>query len=125
MPDRELRTWPTEGPQEIGPDEARELMGLASLRYVAARLDGKRVAKYASLMRMGAWRLNLNPVPITEDGRLVDGLNRLAAIVLSGTTQTILIEHAGEGGILPEFHQGPRVCDVEPLPADDPRRNAF
>lgn len=111
---------------DVGPREARELMSKAAVRYVAARLDGKRVAKYATLMLLGTWQPSTNPIPLTDDDRLVDGLNRLAAIVLSGTTQRMIIARTGGAeGQLPEFHQGPRLCDIEPLPEDHPDRNAF
>jgi hypothetical protein len=103
--------------RNINPQEARELIGQAAVRYVAARLDGKSVARHTSLMLLGTWEPSLNPIPITSDGYLVDGLNRLMAIVISGTTQRMIIEHdprpVAERGI--GFHSGPRVRDMEHL----------
>lgn len=113
-----------DGPQAIGPEEARALVGQAAARYVAARLDGKRVAQYATRMLLGTWRASANAIPVTCDGWLLDGLNRLMAIILSGTTQTLIIEHT-EGGIADRdepWHSGPRICDIQPLADDDPAR---
>lgn len=113
---------PVDGVCEIGPDEARHLVSLAAVRYVAARLDGKRVAKYASFMLLGTWQPSPEPIPITEDGYLVNGLNRLMAVILSGTTQQFVIATAphpvAELGMA--FHSGPRVRDIEMLPEDHP-----
>ncbi|MEV6401080.1 hypothetical protein AB0M39_40960 [Streptomyces sp. NPDC051907] len=123
----EADAWITDGVHEIDPERARELMRRSALRYVAERLDGKRVARYATLMLMGTWKPSPDPIPLTEDGYLVNGLNRLAAIALSGTTQQMFIvtdpRPVAELGL--DWHSGPRVCDVEPLPADHPDRNRY
>lgn len=101
--------------REIGPDQARELISKASMRYVAARMDGKKVAKYTAIMLCGQWQASTTAIPVVR-GYLFDGINRLMAVIVSGTTQRFLVDEADEpdvsGAPVPDWHRGPRVCDV-------------
>lgn len=47
----------------------------------------KRINSYARVMSDGGWRLS-QPLMFDESGNLIDGQNRLHAIIKSGTTQT-------------------------------------
>jgi hypothetical protein len=49
------------------------------------------VKQYARDMEQGNWKLVGDPVRFSPDGNLIDGQKRLAAIVLSGTTQRFVV----------------------------------
>lgn len=102
--------------EDITPERALELIQKASVNYVGARLDGRRVAQYARLMVEGEWQVTPDCEFPLADGKLVDGLNRLMAIVLSGTTQKFMVTDASliptDLG-WPAWHSGPRLCDLQ------------
>jgi hypothetical protein len=71
---------------EIGPERALEL--LAHNDHNRA-MDFSLVKTYARQMSTpGQWRFVGDPIRVSRTGRLLDGQNRLQAIVQSGTTQT-------------------------------------
>lgn len=79
-------------PEEITPQRAAELVAKAPLGYVQQRLDRLRVAKYAALMSTGEWQPGpQHVIPVTADGQLIDGLNKLVAVIVSGTTQPMIV----------------------------------
>lgn len=51
------------------------------------------IAKYALDMKRGHWALNHQGICFDEDGNLIDGQQRLSAIVLSGKTIKIFVTH--------------------------------
>lgn len=53
-------------------------------------LKPHRIAAYAVAMQEGRWRLTHQGIAFDEHGRLVDGQNRLAAIVAAGVTVTMV-----------------------------------
>lgn len=54
-------------------------------------LKTARIALYATDMANGDWLFTGEPIRFSSDGTLVDGQNRLMAIVKSGTTQPTLV----------------------------------
>lgn len=74
---------------EIGPQLAEQLLARNSGNRAIRK---NRVATLAQTMVDGKWMLNGEAIKIGEDGRLLDGQHRLAAIVQSGVTiRTLLI----------------------------------
>lgn len=53
----------------------------------------RRVEHMAELMRTGEWTLTPDPICVDDTGRIVDGQQRLAAIVVSGVSVEMLVEH--------------------------------
>jgi hypothetical protein len=51
----------------------------------------RQIGKYAKAMTEGRWRLVFDPLRFDIDGILIDGQNRLWAIIESGTTQMFAI----------------------------------
>jgi hypothetical protein len=49
-------------------------------------LSERTVAYYADMMRRGLWVLNGDTIRFDEDGTLIDGQHRLAAVVMSNTS---------------------------------------
>jgi hypothetical protein len=75
----------------VTPEEARELLK-NNPRNRSMYL--KNVTKYAFDMGRGAWRLNTaEPIKIAENGRLIDGQHRLAAIVEAGVPVDMLFAY--------------------------------
>jgi hypothetical protein len=57
------------------------------------------VAKYAADMSAGVWDLNGESIKFNGDGRLLDGQNRLAAVIESGVTiQTVVVRGVAAEG---------------------------
>jgi hypothetical protein len=75
--------------EEITPDVAGRILE-GRLRPGAAE-DPKAVATYAEIMRAGGWIMNGQPIVFDTEGHLVDGVQRLAAVVRSGVTITSLV----------------------------------
>ena len=71
-------TTPTIAFEEIGPDEARDLINL-NPRNRNLRLG--RVEQYARDMRAGNWLPTGEPIQITPDGTLLNGQHRLHAVI--------------------------------------------
>lgn len=55
------------------------------------RLDWKLVDLYARMMLSGEWAFVGDPIRMSVTGRLLDGQNRLQALILSGTSQRFLM----------------------------------
>jgi hypothetical protein len=59
-------------------------------------ISRRQVLRYSSDMRRGKWVLNHQGIAFSDDGTLVDGQHRLAAIVDSGVTVTIMVTWGAE-----------------------------
>lgn len=74
----------------IGPKQAKHWLDTANIRN--RHILPKQVAKYARAMTEGRWRpLIGEPISFAEDGTLLNGQQRLTAVVESGTTQVFLV----------------------------------
>jgi len=72
----------------VTPAMAREMLA----RNAGNRkLSQTKVSMYARIMREGSWRLTHQGIAITEDGGLIDGQHRLAAIVMYGKPVRLLV----------------------------------
>ncbi|MCW3782983.1 hypothetical protein [Defluviimonas salinarum] len=73
--------------EDITPERASELLERA--RNAVA--DKKAVETYAQAMKNGAWILNGQPIILDQDGRVIDGVQRLNACIKADTPfQTII-----------------------------------
>jgi len=54
-------------------------------------LSPRRVNSLAHAMASGNWRNDGNPIKMGSDGRLIDGQHRLAAVIQSGASVTMLL----------------------------------
>ncbi|MBW3243400.1 hypothetical protein KUV57_12070 [Epibacterium sp. DP7N7-1] len=73
--------YPTFTPnEEITPELAAEYLKTVS----NAIEDKKAIAKYAQDMRNGAWILNGQPIIFDQNGKLLDGVQRLNACIVAG-----------------------------------------
>lgn len=99
---------------EVDPTKAMEMARLAAVSYVGSRLKGGSVALYVVSMLDGTWEFGGDRViHLNWDGtKLVNGLGRLTAVALSGTTQRFTLVRLPDKD-LPPWHDGPRVCDVQ------------
>lgn len=66
--------------EEITPERASEMLETAANPHE----DRKAIATYSQAMANGAWILNGQPIIFDEDGRLIDGVQRLNACVSAG-----------------------------------------
>lgn len=73
---------------EIGPDRALELLEHNDHNRP---MDFTLVKTYERQMRSGQWRFVGDPIRVSITGRLLDGQNRLQAVVNSGITQTFAL----------------------------------
>ena len=62
----------------ITPEIAREMLTHNTMNR---NIDRRRVEKYARDMKSGRWNLNGSTIVIAEDGTLLDGQNRLLAVI--------------------------------------------
>ena len=69
-------------------------------------LKNSWVQTLASAMRRGEWRLNGEAIKFAYDGRLIDGQNRLHAIIRSGTAQSMLIARDLDPAVFDTLDQG-------------------
>lgn len=74
--------------ETIGPEQASEILGKNPNNRP---IRNTVVDFYADQMANGLWRLTHQGIAIDEQGRLLDGQHRLAAIVKSGTVQKIMV----------------------------------
>lgn len=75
--------------ETITPQRAKELL---ANNFHNRNLSRPRVHYYAELMKRGEWDgENGESIKIAEDGTLVDGQHRLAAIVESGATTVMMV----------------------------------
>lgn len=75
--------------EEITPEIAERI--LAGKVRAGMVEDPKAVATYAEIMRAGGWIMNGQPIIFDTEGHLVDGVQRLSAVVKSGVTITTLV----------------------------------
>lgn len=73
--------------EDISPAEAEVMLRTARVHDI----DQNAVATYALAMSNDAWVENGQPIVFDEDGRLVDGVQRLNAVIRSGKTITTLV----------------------------------
>lgn len=73
---------------EIGPERALQLLEHNDRNRP---MDFSLVKTYARQMTEGQWRFVGDPIRVSKTGRLLDGQNRMQAIVASGTTQTFAL----------------------------------
>lgn len=84
-----MENLPTGTVEEVGPDLAAEWLKLVPRRQRRASLS--TIAKYAADMEADMWNYDGSPVRFNEDGGLVDGQQRMAAVVKSGKTVPFLV----------------------------------
>ena len=68
----------------FSPEEAKNI--LISCNPGNRPIDKRQVARYAASMKAGEWRLNGESLVFAPDGTLLDGQNRLAAVVKAGVS---------------------------------------
>lgn len=66
----------------ITPEEAQNILNTRNRDN--RPLDKRQIARYAASMKSGEWRVNGESIIFAPDGTLLDGQNRLAAIVQAG-----------------------------------------
>lgn len=76
--------------ETIDPHKAQEYLNLVEEKH-QRKFSKSRAEKYAKAMRGHQWLLTHQGIAFDENGRLIDGQHRLAAIPLSGTTQKFLV----------------------------------
>lgn len=77
-----------QGIEHIAPEMAREMLAKNEANRSMRR---QVVAKYARDMTEGRWHYTGDPIRFADDGTLLDGQHRLAAIVQSGKSQPMLV----------------------------------
>ena len=75
----------------ITPAEAQNI--LRTKNTVNRSIDRRQVARYAASMKAGAWRVNGEGLIFAPDGTLLDGQNRLAAVVKAGVSVPFCVWH--------------------------------
>lgn len=75
--------------EKITPKMAKEYLKFNTNNY--RKLSRATVLKYAEDMKNGLWKLNGEAIEFDEDGTLVNGQHRLAAIVYSNMTVEVLV----------------------------------
>ena len=68
----------------VTPEEAQNILNTRNT--VNRPIDKRQVARYAASMKAGAWRINGECLVFAPDGTLLDGQNRLAAVVKAGVS---------------------------------------
>lgn len=89
----------------FSPDEAREI--LATKNQGNRNLKKGKVAQYTAAMQAGRWRFT--PVPIIFEehtGRLLDGQNRLQALINSGRSFPFIVCDNASADIMQAIDQG-------------------
>ena len=75
----------------VTPEEAKNI--LETRNTVNRPIDKRQVARYAASMKAGAWRINGECLVFAPDGTLLDGQNRLAAVVKAGVSIPFCVWH--------------------------------
>ena len=75
--------------EKITPEVAANYLKFNTNNY--RKMKRSRVLKYAEEMKAGRWLTNGEAIHFDEDGTLVNGQHRLAAIVYSGVTVEMLV----------------------------------
>ena len=73
---------------DISPEVAESMLSENSRNR---KIDKYRVALYATQMQEGKWRLNGEPIILSESGSLLNGQHRLSAVIASGVTIKSLV----------------------------------
>lgn len=74
----------------VGPKQAKEWLNTVNVRN--RNLLPRQVSRYAKAMTEGRWKALVGePISFAEDGTLLNGQQRLTAVVESGTTQVFLL----------------------------------
>jgi hypothetical protein len=73
---------------DIDPEEALKLLESNERNRP---MDWSLVGRYARHMKEGRWRFVGDPIRVSSLGRLLDGQNRLQAIIMSETTQEFVL----------------------------------
>lgn len=76
--------------ETVTPDMARRYLGSASPETLSQK-DDKAVNIYAAAMRSEAWVMNGQPIIFDKDGHLIDGVQRLNAVLLTNTSFRTLV----------------------------------
>jgi predicted XRE-type DNA-binding protein len=74
--------------ETITPKRANELL---ADKHKNRPLKAQAIDQFAADMKAGRWEMNGQPIIISDEGRLSDGQNRMAAIVQSGVTIDLLV----------------------------------
>lgn len=90
--------------KKITPEVAAEWLK----KNVGNRPLSKAVVEfYAACMRRGEWVFAGDPIRFDQDGNLIDGQHRLAAVVLSGVTvEAVVITGLARNEVMPALDQG-------------------
>ncbi len=75
----------------ISPEEAQEI--LRTKNKVNRPLDKWQISRYAASIKAGEWRVNGQGIIFAPDGTLLDGQNRLAAIVEAKTAVSTYVTY--------------------------------
>lgn len=75
--------------EEVSPADAEKI--LAGPVRAGAAEDAKAISTYAAMMSAGGWIMNGQPLVFDTDNVLVDGFQRLKAVVSSGVTIRTLV----------------------------------
>lgn len=81
----------------ITPEKAKAYLALNKANY--RKMSSSLVAKYASDMTAGRWKVNGEPIQFNCDGFLVNGQHRLAAIVKANVNIMILVVRGIESDV--------------------------
>lgn len=87
--------------ETITPELAQELLDTA----VAPVADEKAISNYAQVMEADSWIMNGQPIIIDQEGRLLDGVQRLHASVRSGKPFTTVVARNVRSDILHTIDQ--------------------
>lgn len=82
------RAVPTAEYTEVTPDLAAEWLDTTRRNR---KLNSARVQRYAAMMKRGDWMVSNDAITFDEFGNLSNGQHRLAAIVQSGISPTLLV----------------------------------
>ena len=85
----------------ITPDDAKKLLETAVLPFE----DKKAVETYARAMEAGSWIMNGQPIILNEEGRLIDGVQRLAACIEADVSFTTVVARNVRSDILHTIDQ--------------------
>jgi len=70
-------------------------------------LSEPKVIFYANQMAAGKWKLNGDPIRFSDEGFLLDGQHRLAAVIMSGATINTDVRFGLESDVFPTIDTGP------------------
>jgi hypothetical protein len=83
---------------EIGPTEARRILDERNTYNRKGKVE--KVRQYTRAMAEGKWAFNGDTIAFSKDGVLLNGQNRLQAVINSGTTQRFIVvpgvDHAAQ-----------------------------